>query len=252
MDSTTGEPVEYCSFRLKHAHIGFLSDADGTFDLDMTSRWLGDTAIISCIGYDDYVFPANVLPNIRDIQLSRRQSSLSEVCVRPQKYSRKQIGKKHTFGLFSIPFYEKRGSIIGIESKNTKQTQWLSAVGFYIKPTPDRLSNMKFRVTVYDGVDVKGRETSSFKDCGIPPIYIDYDESMISDNRFIYRLPEPLLIPSQAMVAIEFLEDMGNERIVCRHNVMGGGVWTSTPSDEHWIKLPVATPFFIEILKSDK
>lgn len=251
VEAGSGLPVEYASARIKGRNTGFLSGQDGTLLMNLDHKYDNDTLSISCIGYETCDIKISDIRTDTTAFLSRRQFGLPEVYVTPRKYKTKLQGKKHSFGIASIPFYEKRGSIIGIESNAKKdRAQWLTKFGFYIKPTADRLSKMKFRISVYDATDVKGRESSAFQDYGIKPVYVDYTSAMIDNDKFVHTFEEPIYLPCKAMVAIEFLEDMGNERIVSRHNILGGGVWTSSPASKQWVKFPVATPFFIEVIQS--
>lgn len=250
VEAGTTTPVEYFSARIKGKSIGFLSDHDGLVNMNLDRVDDSDTLSLSCIGYETCDIRVGNLSDGMTVAMKRRRFELPEVCARPRKCKTVKQGKKHSFGISTMPFYEKRGSIIGIESDSKGKAQWLTSIGFHIKPTADRLSKMKFRISVYDGADVKGRETTDFKDCGIKPVYVDYQAEMIDDDRFSHKFSEPIQLPHKAMIAIEFLDDMGNERIRCRHNILGGGVWTASPSSSHWIKFPVATPFFIEIIQA--
>ena len=252
IEAGTETPVEYFSARVKGAQVGFLSDQDGTVCINLDHKYDSDTLAITCIGYEPCEIIVGDLCDGMTVAMKRRQMELPEVCATPKKYKKVRHGKKRSFGISSLPFQEKRGSIIGLESNSTDKAQWLTGIGFYIKPTADRLSRMKFRISVYDGADVRGRETTAFRDCGIKPIYVDYTAEKINDEQFRHTFAEPIQLPAKAMVAIEFLEDMGNERITCRHNIMGSGVWTASPSSSRWVKFPVATPFFIETIQAKK
>lgn len=108
---------------------------------------------------------------------------------------------------------------------------------------------MNFRVTIYEFDKISGYETSEFRPIIGSDFIIHYDETLISNNKFSFSLNNPILLPAHALVGIEFLEDMNDQVIPFKHNIVGKSIWAKSIDYDFWVKLPIATPFFLKFLE---
>jgi hypothetical protein len=59
IDNKKGEPIKYASVSLLNKPIGTISNIDGDFLLKIHPDFIGDTIVISCMGYVQLLMPAN-------------------------------------------------------------------------------------------------------------------------------------------------------------------------------------------------
>jgi hypothetical protein len=83
VDGKSNEPIPFATIRLKNKFIGVISNADGDFQLPSRFRLLGDTLLISCIGYTTKMVPLTSLKEgeINTVALSESIGILSEVKI---------------------------------------------------------------------------------------------------------------------------------------------------------------------------
>lgn len=65
-------------------------------------------------------------------------------------------------------------------------------------------------------------------------------------------LPEQIVLPDDAMVEIEFLENLDDEMFWYKSNLIGGKSWSKLFMENIWVKTPFSTPFFIECVEFDQ
>lgn len=184
----------------------------------------------------------------------------------PKKYKTVKFGKKHRGGMMKSVIFDGNGDSItgrhpmkgyctGFRIKSSEEKpMWLKSVGFYIEnqkqTAPDEIN---FKINFYDAslVEDKCEKTSDFILTDIPPVYFQYTSEMAEDGKFTFVLPEPILLPSDAMIELEYLEDLGDKYIIFKSNLLGKSIWNRErlKDPERWIKIPFATNFFIECIK---
>jgi len=109
-DSTSGEPMPFCSIVVKGTTLGTTSDFEGLFKLEFGSQ--NDTLIISCLGYQEAFIPVrtNQFQEI-NITLAAKNITLSEVIIKPgenpaEVLLKKIIRHKKTNDPGNINYYE--------------------------------------------------------------------------------------------------------------------------------------------------
>lgn len=174
---------------------------------------------------------------------------------RPDKYKTVVQGKKHANGLFKSfigptpndPF--KAGEAFGYEfHAKSGETLYLDKVGFYQVDGPTPMTHMKFRIDIYNMSNVK--EEPSDKFVAVPSSAVDfsYNPDEVHDGKFVYTLAHPVALPKDAMVAIVMLEDMTDEKLWYKSNMLGKNVWSPVEGTGYWCKCPFAPPFFVECM----
>lgn len=258
-DCQSNEPIPYGNIFMKAAGIGFTTDSMGLRRIDL-KKWItdNDTVICSAFGYEkNYTvldkYNLNTYDTIK-VMLNPKPIELPEIPISPKngtKVKRHVIGKRNNHGLFKCLYYDMDSTFLmndftsGYEIKTNKGFSELTKFGFYIMPHQQMLSNMKFRINIYDMAHISGDSSDNF----IPitePLYVVYSKEKVKDNKFTYEFSNPVILPQRAMVEIEFLEPMNGEYIITKGNGIGKSVWNRVGINQ-WRKDPFDRPFFLEI-----
>lgn len=211
------EALPYATVRIKNRSIAALGDSVGEFRLTVKRPQNHDTLTISYLGYETKEIPGTALEEGSKftVEMTPAPAELNSVTVIPaKKIKRKSKGKKHSSGMM-LSFLDENmaGECFGYEFHAKKDSRLvLERVGFYYCKGKNQMTRMKFRINVYDMSEVKSDPSSEFVNILSRPIYFDYvlDKDKLS-GKFVYELPECIVLPKDAMVEIEFLENLGNE-----------------------------------------
>ncbi len=278
VDAQTDKGIPYSTAYMKHLSAGMLADENGIGSMKMGQKSLGDTVIISSIGYERLICPlANIDCKVDTLkfQLVPKTYPLNEVNVSPAKKAKiLKKGKRHSGGILKTAFHESKGTCYAWEVGKEKHRTWLSSITLQCIPYSVSaeelaqrdsiykskgsnllypLKQLRFRINIYDALD-KTSKNHGFERYGYinilhQPIIIDYSLDKVVDNAFVYTFQEPILLPEKSLVEIEFLDDMPeNEFIIFKSNIFGKNILTRAADDHCWFKLPVAVPFTIELI----
>ncbi len=170
-----------------------------------------------------------------------------------RKHKTVKKGKKHGWGLMKGYIDgATAGEGWGLEFHTKKDRRLvLDKVGFFYCEGDSQMTAMKFRVNVYDMSAVEGSRSDKFVNVLSAPIYFDYTIGEKRSGKFEYRLPSPVLLPADAMVEIEFLENLGSEKLYYKCNLVGKQSWGRYADDPKWGRHPFASPFFAECIEVD-
>lgn len=98
------------------------------------------------------------------------------------------------------------------------------------------------------------RQTSSpsanFKSILPSYIYFDFDINNSPNGKFEFSLPERIPLPQDAMVAIEFLENLENNHLYFKSNLIGKSIWNKTVINGYWEKIRLRPHSFWNVWKS--
>lgn len=261
IDSVSNTPLCYANIYVKGKNIGTLTDESGHFSIDRPILDTADSLLIKYLGFEPKIFVLHDSAMFNSENIVRMRPlpiSLNEVTVSPPLKTKKVVvGKKHKSGLMLSNYSDgsdkypspMKGESFGFEVKKDNKRTWLKSVGFYIMPSDNMMSHMKFRINIYDMSEVTGSPSSDFVDVLNEPIFFDYSKDDVFDDKYTYNLPNPILLPQKAMVEIEFLENMNGEILLYKGNFLGKNTWTKTIASNTWDKNPFSTPFFIECVQ---
>lgn len=246
--------LPYSTIKVKNKRLAVLSDSTGFFSIQHNEIKENDTVSISYLGYETRNIPAHNLIDNRDsrIELHPTSTELQEIMVVPsKKFKRKAKGKKHGYGLIKSCLDGKMaGECFGYEFHSKKNRRLiLNKVGFFYCAGYKQMSRMKFRINVYDMSDVKKSPSSDFINVLSKPIFFDFNLMDSTSGKFEFILPESIVLPKDAMVEIEFLENLNDEIFYFKSNLIGKRTWAKSIIDGEWEQNPFATPFFIECIE---
>ncbi len=252
------EPLPYATIRIKNKKLTILTDSLGKFNLTSDQVAETDTFFVSYLGYKSKKISIADMENSskESIKLNPQATLLQEVTVLPGKTTKRIKGKKHTGG-FMKGFLEEntKGLSYGFEFHTKKSKKlWLHKVGFYFCEGRDQMTHMKFRINIYDMSKVTKSPSRDFK-AAYKPLYFEYNRgpSSPTDGKFEHMLPEYVELPVDALVEIEFLEDLGDEKFWYKCNLIGRGAWTRNVFEGvYWEKMPFASPFFMECIETKR
>lgn len=167
-----------------------------------------------------------------------------------------EIGKTRTYGkkhkgdlLKGYIDGETAGNCEGFEIHSKKKTLALDKVGFYYSKGNNPMTKMRFAINVYDMANVKEDPTNNFVSVLKEPIYFDFNPNDVKGGKFVYQLPEKIVLPKDAMVSIEMLDDLDKDNLWYRSNMVGKKYWFKTKKYNTWSKNPFATPYFIKCVE---
>ncbi len=256
VDEQNGAAIPYCSFSLVKSKSKGISNAGGLIRLDSEIYRIvkGDTLLCRSFGYEGILFPLDYDSGVSDTLLVRLRVILPDLEVfskKGRKLKRRVIGKKNNHGIMNCIIHDLDSSFTamditsGFEVRTKKGISELTKFGLYIKQHEKMMTNMIFRINIYDMSDVNEAPTDKFKIVH-PPIYVEFDKSMVPKDKFTYEFPAPVILPSKAMVEIEFTEPLNGKIIWTKGNLIGGSVWCRLNS-VFGDKDPLVRPFFIEV-----
>lgn len=252
------EPLPYSTIRVKKKRIATLGDRSGRFSISSRSLCPNDTIYVTYIGYEPLEFGVGEsIDSVRILKMNSSPTLLNEVSVSDAskiKQKTKRKGKKHGWSLIKTCITGKTlGDTYGYEFHTSKNKQlFLDKVGFYYCEGNSQVSEMNFRINVYDMSLVKTDPTRDFINILDSPIYFEYRLGDDPSGKFEFQLPEPIALPDDAMIEIEFLENLGNEFFWFKSNLVGGKTWSKLFAENIWTKTPFSTPFFVECIELDK
>jgi len=251
-----GQSLPYSTIRVKNKRIAALSDSVGQFNLKTNEIQVNDTIAISYIGYKTKEITLDELEKsrIERIELTPAPTMLQEVMIYPTNKTKRKInGKKHSWGILKTYIDgQMAGECFGYEFHAKKNgILILDKVGFYYCEGDSQMTYMKFRINVYDMSGVKKSPSSNFINVLSKPVYFDYNLKGPLSGKFEYTLPEYIVLPKDAMVEIEFLENLNGEIFWFKSNLIGKQTWAKSIIEGEWEQNPFATPFFVECIEVD-
>jgi len=251
-----GTVLPYSTVRVKNKRIAVLGDSVGKFDLSSKRITEKDTLVVSYLGYESKEMAVSQLNSGGPVRfcLELQATPLHEISVYPTgiaKAKTKKQGKSNGRGLFkSMLNGELAGECFGYEfhAKKNKRLM-LDRVGFFYCEGERQMKHMTFRINVYDMSKVTKSPTKDFVNVLTEPIYFTYTLTDRTSGKFEYALPERILLPEDAMVEIEFLENLNDGIFWYKSNVVGKRTWNKSLIAGYWDQNPFAAPFFIECIE---
>lgn len=246
-------PLQYTTIRVVDKQIGALSDNNGSFSISSNSINKSDSVTISYLGYTPIKLTAASLCNdsIISVELTPAITKLDKITVLPQSKQKSIIrGKKSSRGIMkSYLDGNSAGDCFGYEFHTPKNKRlYLNKVGFYYCEGDSQMTNMNFRINVYDMSKVSDSMTTDFVNVLPSPIYFSYTSGAKS-GKFEHTLSDIILLPTDAMVEIEMLDNLGDKKLWFKSNLVGKQSWTKTLNESEWMKMPFAAPFFVECIE---
>ena len=237
LDADTKEPVAYANVGVVDKSLGTVSDADGTFVMEVPEDLMQDILRISALGYSPFeVSVAEWMEYSDTVYLIPAPLRLHEAIVRPsdRRLRHRHIGNRSGGGLFAAVADGKNGAGIGIAVPFTvKKQAWVEDVSFSISERPDMLSKMKFRVNFYEKIG-----EDDFRATAIPSVYFNYSKEEIQDGRFTFAFPEPVYLDrGDYYLELEFLENFPEETFIMKSSSLSP-VRYRYASQTTWKKIP--------------
>jgi hypothetical protein len=251
-----GEPLPYATLKVKNKRIAALCDSTGRFSLNCDKINDTDSIIINYLSYQTkkLQFSQLIQSASKEISLTPKAEILKGIVISPSKRIKVKTnkkGKKHSWAfLKTVLDGETAGECFGYEfhAKNNK-TLILDKVGFYYCEGDSMMTEMKFRINVYDMSRVKKSPSRDFIYVLPEPIYFDFALKEHKSGKFEYELPQQVILPKDAMVEIEMLHNLNGELFWFKSNLVGKRTWYKSLTDGEWDRQPFSAPFFIECVE---
>lgn len=251
------EGLPYSIVKIPHKKIAVMTDSMGSFALPIDRVDATDSLEISYFGYQNKRMSVEQYMNLTNdsIVLVRLPMALPEVVAQPKKYKKKTVGKQHSWGMFKMMLGDLpvKGWGNGYEFHARDNKRYLlDKVGFYYIDREDRMTEMKFRIMIYDMGNVHSDPTMDFVSILSNPIDFTYRYNPADKGKFVFSVPETVVLPKDGMVEITFLEEMNEgELLIFKSNITGKSSWSKELDDgyQYWLKQPFAMPFFVECVE---
>lgn len=150
INSTTRKPVAYATVGLLKENAGINANEDGVFSLSL-GKYVTDTLIISCAGYETKKFPIDNLPPDYRFEIPAKQIVLSNLVVRSNYKHSSILNDYENCGLNS---YTSTGSVTQIAQHLQSPVANAMLSEIYICKRSD---NSLFRIRVYDMDSASGK-----------------------------------------------------------------------------------------------
>jgi len=101
VDVNTNDPVPYATIRVKNKTIGVVANAEGDFNIPLWLESVGDTILVSCIGYTTTPFAFKQLSRetITILHVKPAVTQLAEVVIRSKTRKLRQKGDPSAIGI---------------------------------------------------------------------------------------------------------------------------------------------------------
>ncbi|WP_289289764.1 carboxypeptidase-like regulatory domain-containing protein [uncultured Muribaculum sp.] len=240
-----GEVIPYATITVPSRSTGTLTDSVGAFGFVLNNVTDNDSVSFSSIGYDDFTATVGRLRSMGDkldIVLHEHPYELDEVVVIPPKVKKKTFGRTSMNGKFEIQIGSEHpeGCGVGVRCKVGKRA-WITSVSMGWIQRDNCVERMPFRLNAYK------KRNGVWTNVTRQPVMFTYTkEALGGDGRFVYRLPEPMMINGDTMVEFEFLEPMHGHTIYIKSNVLTGHFnWHEYGK---WESMPVGGSFAVHVL----
>lgn len=165
ISSETSAPLPYCSVFISGKSIGTITNADGLFELKLAANEMGDTLVISHIGYRNYYMTVNGSSNDLQVAMEEATVNLSNVSVEAKAMTADEVFEN---------------VINKIKTNDGYPTSPFRLDGFYREVHEsggERTGVLESAIEVYDD-----RLTESFKDIVISHFRKTYDKQKNTDQ----------------------------------------------------------------------
>lgn len=236
----SGAPIPYAKVSIPAKGDITLTDSAGLLHYRLAALSPADTIIFSSIGYEPYAVSYKDFKTHATVTLKDNPNRLHEVTVLPAKTKEKTFGRTSMKGAFEIQVGSEHseGTGIGVHCKTGKRG-WITSVSMGWLQRPGCLDRMPFRLNIYSKVNGKWVNVTEQT-----VIFTYLKEKLNDEGRFVYKLPEPVMISGDTMVEFEFLEPMRGRGLYIKSNVMTGHFYFHNKKDQ-WESIPVGGSFAV-------
>lgn len=101
IDNRTDAPVPFATIRVRNKSIGVIANADGDFSIPQRIEVVGDTVIVSSIGYTTASFPVSIFVAgvVAELRIKPAVTELNEVVVTLKDHKIRKKGEPTTNGI---------------------------------------------------------------------------------------------------------------------------------------------------------
>jgi hypothetical protein len=150
---TNGVSIPYVNIGVPGKNSGTVSDLNGSFNLEIDDRFLGDSVEFSSIGYDSKAFSIKDLTKLNvsthTIVLISRFTSLQQITVTPKQWRKRVLGNTTKSKFMSGGFSSNDlGAEAGTRIKIRKDPTYLEKISFHL--SYNKLDSIKIRLNIYE------------------------------------------------------------------------------------------------------
>jgi hypothetical protein len=176
----TNEKISFAVIQIPNQNMGFYTNEEGNSKIKLA---LGDSLIVSCIGYESFKTKINTIPTILEVALQEKIDELAGVEIKSKNLKIIKLSEskqKRDYG-FSLGTGLEIASFI----ENKEKLTYLSDLNF---PFEQKKYNIHFRINIYKASD-DGFPTNNISN--IRKIYQSKDfKTEIQSTDLFVKLPE--------------------------------------------------------------
>jgi hypothetical protein len=239
LDASTKQPLPYVNIGIINKNLGTVSDEYGDFSLELNPELLSDTLRFSMIGYGkkDFVLRDYLAQEKAEnvILLNEEALLLEGVTVirkKNKKYRRKILGNKTESKTLVGGFTSNDlGNEIGFICRIRQSPTFLET--FNLSIAKNSYGNIRFRLNFYSLRN--GMPDQNILNEMIM-IETDIESGMVS----VDLRPYDIVMEDDFLVAIEWIEDLGNGELLFSAGFFGSNLFARATSQGTWTQMGVA------------
>ncbi len=159
-DANKGVPLEFAGLQLMNTTIGTITNSEGEFAFSIKKNQLGDTLLISALGYERQNVVLSIFFNNPDTVIYMKTISIliDEVTINAADYQLKTIGnnKKISFGSFYIDTHGQQTALF-VENEDNDKGRIL-AVNYYLSKKGNTTAPFRVRLYQLDSLGNPGKD----------------------------------------------------------------------------------------------
>jgi hypothetical protein len=241
LDRESSLPIAYVNIGIVGKNVGTVSGRDGKFNLLIEPQLMNDSLLFSCIGFESLFVKISDITGNYMIHLKEKSYPISEVVVKPRRFSEQVFGITTVSERFSVGFggRDPNGYEIGLLMKNKKRAVLKNVTVNICKSTADSLF---FRLNVYDA-----KKKNNFKNILTEQIYVRVSKEEILEGRFKVNLEEKnITIDGDFLVSLEYVMPFPNSTFFfCADRKLE--TYLRTVSQGYWVTVGTQYPVGISL-----
>jgi hypothetical protein len=240
IDEKTKSPVLYANIGVLNQSIGTVSNENGNFKLNLTTKVKNtDTIRVSMIGFEmkDYIVKdfKKAFANGGQLTLIAKDYKLDEVTIIPKDYKTLLVGNTKRMDNMSIKFdANDMGQEMAVQIKIKKRRTLIDKV--FVNINECTYDSIFYRLNIYE-YDKKAKLPG--KNVLPKPVYINLAKEEIDKTIEVDISHLNVLVQDDFVISLEFVKDLGEGELALSANFMKSKGLARETSQGKWITVPI-------------
>ena len=236
-------PIGYVNVGILNKNIGTTSDAKGSFELFLDSKYNNDSLTFSCIGYEIFNIAVSDFKNLKinNIFLSERTYKLAETIVLPKKLKKKTLGVTTKSKSIASGFSD---NILGYEMgimMPVKKSAKINSVNLNISYC--KYDTIFYRINVYE---VRDRRRKIYENVLLSPVYLTIPKDKIKGTLSLDLSNKDIWVNGDCLVTIECVKNLGKGNLYFCSGI-GHSTYFRKTSQGEWKSVPIGISLSVNV-----